>query len=86
MIKYSNYIIALKGYIPDRVIKISEMLKKDCIFFFLLKVSGISKESEVTKQDLRSRGLCLVPVASTYPVASETTTDFWYPTFGGTFR
>ncbi|KAJ3698890.1 hypothetical protein LUZ61_002595 [Rhynchospora tenuis] len=50
------------------------------------QVSGISNEKEGPKQDLRSRGLCLVPIASTYPVASETTTDFWHPTFGGTFR
>ncbi|KAG8055158.1 hypothetical protein GUJ93_ZPchr0001g32167 [Zizania palustris] len=35
---------------------------------------------------LRSRGLCLVPVASTYTVASETVPEFWHPTFGGTFR
>ncbi|VAH64870.1 unnamed protein product [Triticum turgidum subsp. durum] len=38
------------------------------------------------KKDLRSRGLCLVPVATTYTVASETVPEFWYPTFGGTFR
>ncbi|XP_022880117.1 transcription factor bHLH123-like isoform X2 [Olea europaea var. sylvestris] len=37
-------------------------------------------------QDLKSRGLCLVPVSSTIPVTHETTTDFWNPTFGGTFR
>ncbi|XP_006383985.1 transcription factor bHLH112 isoform X2 [Populus trichocarpa] len=40
---------------------------------------------EGPKQDLRSRGLCLVPVSSTFPVANETTADFWTPTFGGTF-
>ncbi|KAK8618340.1 hypothetical protein V6N13_132334 [Hibiscus sabdariffa] len=38
------------------------------------------------KQDLRSRGLCLVPVSSTFPVANETPVDFWTPTFGSTFR
>ncbi|KVI02217.1 Myc-type, basic helix-loop-helix (bHLH) domain-containing protein [Cynara cardunculus var. scolymus] len=38
------------------------------------------------RQDLRSRGLCLVPVSSTFPVTHETTVDFWTPTFGGTFR
>ncbi|XP_041025809.1 transcription factor bHLH112 isoform X1 [Juglans microcarpa x Juglans regia] len=42
--------------------------------------------TEGPKQDLRSRGLCLVPISSTYPVANETTADFWTPTFGGTFR
>ncbi|VAH20776.1 unnamed protein product [Triticum turgidum subsp. durum] len=39
------------------------------------------------KEDLRSRGLCLVPVASTYTMASETAApEFWHPTFGGTFH
>lgn len=38
------------------------------------------------KEDLRSRGLCLVPVASTYTMASETAPEFWHPTFGGTFH
>ncbi|XP_039072066.1 transcription factor bHLH123-like [Hibiscus syriacus] len=36
--------------------------------------------------DLRNRGLCLVPVSSTFPVTHESTVDFWTPTFGGTFR
>ncbi|KAK1667896.1 hypothetical protein QYE76_056055 [Lolium multiflorum] len=43
-------------------------------------------DSGEPKKDLRSRGLCLVPVATTYTVASETVPEFWYPTFGGTFR
>ncbi|KAI3959562.1 hypothetical protein MKX01_025078 [Papaver californicum] len=38
------------------------------------------------QQDLRSRGLCLVPISSTFPVTNETATDFWTPTFGGTYR
>ncbi|CAA0825141.1 Transcription factor bHLH112 [Striga hermonthica] len=39
-------------------------------------------------EDLKSRGLCLVPISSTlFPVATEQTiTDFWTPTFGGCFR
>ncbi|WOL04537.1 transcription factor bHLH112-like [Canna indica] len=37
-------------------------------------------------QDLRSRGLCLVPIPSTFAVATEIPTDFWTPTFVGTFR
>ncbi|KAK1430968.1 hypothetical protein QVD17_14126 [Tagetes erecta] len=44
------------------------------------------KPSEGPREDLRSRGLCLVPVSSTFPVTHETTVDFWTPTFGGTFR
>ncbi|XP_008224896.1 PREDICTED: transcription factor bHLH112 isoform X3 [Prunus mume] len=43
------------------------------------------KEAEGAKHDLKSRGLCLVPISSTFPVANETT-DFWTPTFGATFR
>ncbi|KAI3466609.1 hypothetical protein Pfo_023272 [Paulownia fortunei] len=41
------------------------------------------KDQEGLIQDLKSRGLCLVPISSTFPVAAETTTDFWTPTFGG---
>ncbi|KAG6600752.1 Transcription factor basic helix-loop-helix 123, partial [Cucurbita argyrosperma subsp. sororia] len=44
------------------------------------------KEGEGKEEDLRSRGLCLVPVSSTFPVTHETTVDFWTPSFGGTFR
>lgn len=43
------------------------------------------KDHEELK-DLRSRGLCLVPISSTFPVATETTADFWTPTFGSSFR
>ncbi|KAK8946456.1 Transcription factor bHLH112 [Platanthera zijinensis] len=43
-------------------------------------------DREVQNQNLRSRGLCLVPISSTYPMASETTADYWTPTFGGTYR
>ncbi|KAJ8459080.1 hypothetical protein OPV22_032006 [Ensete ventricosum] len=46
------------------------------------QISNKSKDCDETKQDLRSRGLCLVPITSTYLVASETTADFWHPTFG----
>ncbi|XVF77694.1 hypothetical protein PTKIN_Ptkin14bG0067500 [Pterospermum kingtungense] len=45
-----------------------------------------SKDPEGPKQDLRSRGLCLVPVSSTFPVTHESPVDFWTPTFGGTYR
>ncbi|KAL1325430.1 transcription factor bHLH123 isoform X2 [Arachis ipaensis] len=48
--------------------------------------SGKSKEADGPKQDLRSRGLCLVPISSTFPVTHEPTVDFWTPTFGGTYR
>ncbi|KDP20840.1 hypothetical protein JCGZ_21311 [Jatropha curcas] len=45
----------------------------------------LKDQTEGSKEDLRSRGLCLVPISSTFPVANETTADFWTPTFGGTF-
>ncbi|KAJ6835632.1 transcription factor bHLH112-like isoform X1 [Iris pallida] len=48
--------------------------------------SSNSMDGEDTKQDLRSRGLCLVPMESIFPVARETMADFWTPTFGGTYR
>ncbi|KAK8524386.1 hypothetical protein V6N13_015411 [Hibiscus sabdariffa] len=44
------------------------------------------QQSSDKLKDLRSRGLCLVPVSSTFPVANETPVDFWTPTFGATFR
>lgn len=47
---------------------------------------GLDDDDGETKEDLRSRGLCLIPVASTYEVANETAPEFWHPTFGGTFR
>lgn len=37
-------------------------------------------------QDLRSQGLCLVPISSTFPVANDIPTDFWNTTFIGNFR
>ncbi|GMI93355.1 hypothetical protein like AT1G61660 [Hibiscus trionum] len=45
------------------------------------------QQSNDKLKDLRGRGLCLVPVSSTFPVAAnETPVDFWTPTFGATFR
>ncbi|KAK7319577.1 hypothetical protein RJT34_04300 [Clitoria ternatea] len=41
------------------------------------------KDSEGRKQDLKSRGLCLVPISSTFPVATESSAEFWTPTFRG---
>ncbi|GMP72774.1 hypothetical protein CsSME_00030696 [Camellia sinensis var. sinensis] len=41
------------------------------------------RDSEGPKQDLRARGLCLVPISSTFPVANDTTADFWTSTMFG---
>ncbi|GAA0145631.1 basic helix-loop-helix transcription factor [Lithospermum erythrorhizon] len=43
-------------------------------------------EEHEQDQDLRSRGLCLVPLSSTFSLAAEPPTDFWTPTLGGAFR
>ncbi|CAA7392098.1 unnamed protein product [Spirodela intermedia] len=48
--------------------------------------SDNSSKSDDPKDDLRSRGLCLVPISSTFPVINETTPDFWTPTFGAPYR
>ncbi|XP_015966539.1 transcription factor bHLH68 isoform X1 [Arachis duranensis] len=41
---------------------------------------------EETKKDLRSRGLCLVPVSCTLQVGSDNGADYWAPALGGGFR
>ncbi|KAF8713049.1 hypothetical protein HU200_028844 [Digitaria exilis] len=49
------------------------------------KVSRDGGEAAKVKGDLTGRGLCLVPISSTFAVASETPVDFWTP-FGAAFR
>ncbi|XP_073314256.1 transcription factor bHLH112-like [Primulina huaijiensis] len=44
------------------------------------------QDQEDLKKDLSSRGLSLVPISSTFPVAAENTSDFWTPSFGRSFR
>ena len=53
---------------------------------FIVQSSDKGKDGEGPKQDLRSRGLCLVPISSTYTVTNEVAPDIWTPTFGGSFR
>ncbi|KAG6419123.1 hypothetical protein SASPL_121334 [Salvia splendens] len=45
-----------------------------------------SKDEEGVTKDLKTRGLCVVPISSTFPVAAETTSDFWTPTYAASFR
>uniref|UniRef100_A0A0A9FDM2 BHLH domain-containing protein n=1 Tax=Arundo donax TaxID=35708 RepID=A0A0A9FDM2_ARUDO len=75
-------------FLHDQVASLSSPYLKNGIPLqqFHQKVSEDGKDNGDAKQDLRSRGLCLVPVANTYTVASETVPEFWHPTFGGTFR
>lgn len=51
-----------------------------------LDVEDVEAAKEKGGGGLRSRGLCLVPVSTTLHVAKDNTTDFWAPTFGGSFR
>lgn len=45
------------------------------------------KDTDEPKQDLRSRGLCLVPVSSTLSVAyNDNSADYWTPTFICSYR
>ncbi|CAO2194916.1 unnamed protein product [Urochloa humidicola] len=75
-------------FLHDQVSSLSSPYLKNGIPLqqFQQKGSEDAKDKGDTKKDLRSRGLCLVPVASTYTVAAETVPEFWHPTFGGTFR
>lgn len=41
---------------------------------------------EEPKKDLRSRGLCLVPLSCTLQVGSDNGADYWAPALGGGFR
>ncbi|CAL4973673.1 unnamed protein product [Urochloa decumbens] len=75
-------------FLHDQVSSLSSPYLKNGIPLqqFQQKGSEDAKDNGDTKKDLRSRGLCLVPVASTYTVAAETVPEFWHPTFGATFR
>ncbi|MED6118865.1 hypothetical protein PIB30_006653 [Stylosanthes scabra] len=44
-----------------------------------------SKDTNNNPRDLRSRGLCLVPVSFTQHVGNENGADFWAPAYGGGF-
>ncbi|KAJ6851863.1 transcription factor bHLH68-like [Iris pallida] len=46
---------------------------------------GQDGDDEQTK-DLRSRGLCLVPVSFIMHVGNDNAADYWAPTFGGGYR
>lgn len=43
----------------------------------------LQESHEEPKKDLRSRGLCLVPVSSTLQVGSDNGADYWAPALGG---
>ncbi|XP_024534097.1 homeotic protein female sterile isoform X1 [Selaginella moellendorffii] len=45
--------------------------------------SNKSRDNDEPRQDLRSRGLCLVPISCTLQVANDNGADFWTPNIGG---
>lgn len=49
------------------------------------KANSEQDYQEEPKKDLRSRGLCLVPVSCTLQVGSDNGADYWAPAFGGGF-
>ncbi|KAK8597693.1 hypothetical protein V6N13_095093 [Hibiscus sabdariffa] len=53
-----------------------------------MKRKGAPDQQECREEpkDLRSRGLCLVPVSCTLHVGSDNGADYWAPVFGGGFR
>ncbi|XP_022848281.1 transcription factor bHLH112-like isoform X2 [Olea europaea var. sylvestris] len=50
------------------------------------QTAGKLKNQEGSELNLKSRGLCLVPISSTFLISAENTSDFWTPTFGERFR
>ncbi|RID48178.1 hypothetical protein BRARA_I04711 [Brassica rapa] len=70
-----------------------EVLRASTSMNPLLGSNGVSSSStnklnlnEETKKDLKSRGLCLVPISCTLQVGSYNGTDYWAPAFGITFQ
>ncbi|XP_057415816.1 transcription factor bHLH68-like isoform X2 [Lotus japonicus] len=60
-----------------------QLLNENCL---KRKAAGDQDSQEEQKKDLRSRGLCLVPVSCTLQVGSDNGADYWAPAFGGGFR
>ncbi|PIA64866.1 hypothetical protein AQUCO_00100379v1 [Aquilegia coerulea] len=59
-----------------------QLLNDNC----LKRKGGPDQVSENEPKDLKSRGLCLVPVSCTLQVGSDNGADYWAPTLGGGFR
>ncbi|KAF3776493.1 Transcription factor [Nymphaea thermarum] len=56
-----------------------QLLNESC----LKRRAAADQVRDEQKKDLRSRGLCLVPVSCILPVGSENGADFWAPAIGG---
>ncbi|KAK1421014.1 hypothetical protein QVD17_23052 [Tagetes erecta] len=62
-----------------------QLLNDSCM---KMKGSALEQQdcNEQPKKDLRSRGLCLVPVSCTMQVGSDNGADYWAPALNGGFR
>ncbi|XP_065850702.1 transcription factor bHLH68 [Euphorbia lathyris] len=63
-----------------------QLLNDNCIKRKAPSDQQDNNNNEEPKQDLRSRGLCLVPVSCTLQVGSDNGADYWAPALGGGFR
>ncbi|KAL0427017.1 UNVERIFIED_CONTAM: Transcription factor [Sesamum latifolium] len=70
------------GYIRFLQSQIEAQGERNCLF---PEDSGQECDEE-PKKDLRSRGLCLVPISCTLHVGSDNGADYWAPAFGANFR
>lgn len=59
-----------------------QLLNDNC----LKRKGGPDQDPYEEPKDLRSRGLCLVPVSCTLHVGSENGADYWAPALGGSFQ
>ncbi|KAI4350834.1 hypothetical protein L6164_005244 [Bauhinia variegata] len=57
-----------------------QLLNENCL---KRKAASEQDSQEEPKKDLRSRGLCLVPVSCTLQVGSDNGADYWAPALGG---
>ncbi|CAI9783880.1 unnamed protein product [Fraxinus pennsylvanica] len=73
-------------FLHDQVSVLSTPYMKNVPPVHRQQTAGKLKDQEGSKLDLKSRGLCLVPISSTFLIAAENTSDFWTPVFGGRFR
>ncbi|KAL2343922.1 hypothetical protein Fmac_005207 [Flemingia macrophylla] len=74
-------------FLHDQVNALSTSYMKNGTPFQQQQECDDLKESEGPREDLKSRGLCLVPISSTFPVTTETTAcaELWTPAFRGAF-
>lgn len=78
VLKYNKKISV---YFED-TIKNKQKKKYNDVFMYLLMINQDGKDKA---KDLRSRGLCLVPVSCTQHVGNENGADYWAPAYGSGF-